>query len=170
MPASAYPTLRGRLFRPQRTEQREGESIINISSIHGVVNANTFTSLLPDRQGGDTAGVRLSGDPIRPEGDKGLFHPHWIHQEVAYKTPFTDPELLAERTSQVTLGRFAKAREIVEGILFLACTGSSYITGTKLVTDGAVIAQWASGTLWPLPADWPGDPGRGSQGGRWCSG
>ena len=55
-----------------------------------------------------------------------------------FKTAPIDPE---ERAKLVTpLGRAGHAREIAQGVLYLASDASSYVTGTELVIDGGMYA------------------------------
>ena len=42
---------------------------------------------------------------------------------------------------RVPLGRFGRAEEIANGVLYLACDESSFVTGSELVIDGGRTAQ-----------------------------
>ena len=39
------------------------------------------------------------------------------------------------------MGRLGQAEEVANGILFLACDESSFMTGAELVVDGGFLAQ-----------------------------
>ena len=136
----ARGTLLGMKHSIPQMRRRGAGSIINISSIHGIVGANTVTSYQTAkgaiRQISKAAAIQYAGEGIRVNS----VHPGFTKTPLT--TPlFTDPELFADRTSQVPLGRFAEPEEIAEGILFLASDEASYITGAELVIDGGVIAQ-----------------------------
>ena len=140
MRVHARGNLLGMKHSIPQMRRRGGGSIINISSIHGIVGANTVTSYQAAkgaiRQISKAAAIQYAGEGIRVNS----VHPGFTKTPLT--TPLlTDPELYADRTSQVPLGRFAEPEEIAEGILFLASDEASYVTGAELVIDGGVIAQ-----------------------------
>ena len=49
-----------------------------------------------------------------------------------------DPEQAQRRLVHLPMGRFAKAREIAQGALFLASDESSYVTATTFLVDGGL--------------------------------
>jgi NAD(P)-dependent dehydrogenase (short-subunit alcohol dehydrogenase family) len=120
--------------------KRGGGSIVNVSSVHGIVGVNTITSYSTAkaamRHMSKTVAIQYASENIRVNS----VHPGYTKTPAALPL-FTDPELYADRTSQIPLGRYAEAEEIAEGILFLASDESSYITGSELVIDGGHIAQ-----------------------------
>ena len=120
--------------------RRGGGSIVNVSSIHGIVGVGTITAYATAkaamRHMSKTVAVQYAGENIRVNS----VHPGYTKTPLA-RPLFTDPELYADRISQIPLGRFAESGEIAEGILFLASDESSYITGAELVIDGGHNAQ-----------------------------
>jgi NAD(P)-dependent dehydrogenase (short-subunit alcohol dehydrogenase family) len=65
-------------------------------------------------------------------------------------TPFTQPVLEDKagtewRNNRVPLGRWARAEEIANGILFLASDEASYVSGSELLMDGGTTAWWGPG-------------------------
>lgn len=136
----ARGTLLGMKHSIPRMRERGGGSIVNVSSIHGIVGAHTVTAYQAAkaaiRQLSKAASIQYAKENIRVNS----VHPGYTKTPLA-KPLFTDPELLADRTSQIPLGRFAEPEEIAAGILFLASDEASYITGAELVLDGGVIAQ-----------------------------
>ena len=117
-----------------------GGSIINVSSIHGIVGTHTVTSYQAAkgavRQLTKAAAVQYSKENIRVNS----IHPGFTKTPLTTEL-FTNPEIHANRVSQIPLGRFADSEEIAMGILFLASDESSYVTGAELIIDGGVIAQ-----------------------------
>ena len=51
------------------------------------------------------------------------------------------PENKADLISRVPMKRIAQPEEIAEGILFLASSKASYITGASLAADGGKLAR-----------------------------
>ena len=120
--------------------KRGGGSIINVSSIHGIVGVDTITSYSTAKAGmrhmSKTVAIQYASENIRVNS----VHPGYTKTPAALPL-FTDPELYADRTSQIPMGRYAESEEIANSILFLASDESSYITGAELVIDGGHNAQ-----------------------------
>jgi NAD(P)-dependent dehydrogenase (short-subunit alcohol dehydrogenase family) len=55
-----------------------------------------------------------------------------------------DEAALARRLVHLPMGRFAQAREIVMGALFLASDESSYVTGSTFMVDGGLTAAYVT--------------------------
>jgi NAD(P)-dependent dehydrogenase (short-subunit alcohol dehydrogenase family) len=115
-------------------------SVINISSIAGMVGSTTSTAYHAAKGAvrllTKAAAVRYAGDGIRVNS----VHPGYADTPLTREI-FSDPKLLAERLASVPMGRLATADEVAGCILFLASDESSYVTGAELVIDGGVTAQ-----------------------------
>ncbi|MBS1501842.1 MAG: glucose 1-dehydrogenase [Bacteroidetes bacterium] len=116
-----------------------GGSIINVSSIAGLVGGNgpAYTAskgalrLLTK----DNA-VELAKDNIRVNS----IHPGGV------ATPMTEFLLKAEDSDELIknmcpMGRIGKPEEIAYGALYLASDEASYVTGAELVIDGGLVAR-----------------------------
>ena len=117
-----------------------GGSIVNISSMHGIVGTFTVTAYQAAKGAlrilSKAAAIQYAKDNIRVNS----VHPGFtITPETA--PMFTDPAIHADRVNGVPMGRMAKPEEIAYAILYLASEESSYVTGAELVVDGGVIAQ-----------------------------
>ena len=136
----ARGAMLGMKYAIPEMRKRGGGSIINISSIHGIVGVDTITAYATAkaaiRHMSKTVAIQYAAANIRVNS----VHPGYTKTPLALPL-FTDPELYADRTSQIPLGRFAEPEEIAESILFLASDESSYITGAELVIDGGHNAQ-----------------------------
>jgi cyclopentanol dehydrogenase len=116
-----------------------GGSIVNLSSIAGLIATPGSSIAYSGAKGAvrlmtKFAAVELAKDGIRVNS----VHPGRVDTEmVANQTP----EKMEYMLVRTPLGRNAAPSEIAYGILFLASSESSYITGTELVIDGGFTAQ-----------------------------
>jgi NAD(P)-dependent dehydrogenase (short-subunit alcohol dehydrogenase family) len=54
---------------------------------------------------------------------------------------FSDPTVRQQLLDRTPMGRLGTARDIANGVLFLASDESSWVTGSELVIDGGMTAQ-----------------------------
>ena len=117
-----------------------GGSIVNISSIYGIIGSQASTDYHAAKGASriftKSAAIQLAQDGIRVNS----VHPGYCHTPLNVRS-FSDPERRARLLSQVPMDRLGNAMEIARGILFLASDESSYMTGSELVIDGGVTAQ-----------------------------
>ena len=117
-----------------------GGSIINISSVYGLVGA-PGEAPYPASKGAvraftKAAAVQLAKDGIRVNS----VHPGFIDTPQAAEL-MSDPverQRLVERTP---IGRIGTAEDIAWGVLYLAADESAYMTGSEFVIDGGITAQ-----------------------------
>ncbi len=121
-----------------------GGSIVLISSMAAKMTGNYGAAYATSRAGmthfARAAAVQLGPDNIRVN----TVLPGWT------VTPFTQPVLEDKagtewRNNRVPLGRWARAEEIANGILFLASDEASYVSGSELLMDGGTTAWWGPG-------------------------
>ena len=127
-----------------------GGSIIMMSSLAGLRGSPTLAGYSATK-----GGVRLFAKSIAMEcasvGDGirvNSVHPGIIDTPIWYKIPAggastgqnapIDFEAAAKLATP--LGRPGRAREVAQGVLFLASDASSYLTGSELVIDGGMFA------------------------------
>jgi len=121
-----------------------GGSIINISSIDGLVGANGVlpyvASKFAVRGMTKAAAIELAPRGIRVNS----VHPGFIHTMIGNPEGLPNPEgraLLDDFTARLTpMGRTGEPEEIAKLVLFLASDDSSYSTGSEFVADGGMIA------------------------------
>ena len=131
--------------------QSGGGSIINISSVAGLVGAGGLAGYCATK-----GGVRLFTKAVAIEcaaGDTNIrvnsVHPGIIDTDIWGKEiaglAQTQPDLLVAGANRVNIeafteavvpgGRVGQPDEIARGVVFLASDSSSYMTGTELVID-----------------------------------
>jgi NAD(P)-dependent dehydrogenase (short-subunit alcohol dehydrogenase family) len=117
-----------------------GGSIINISSIYGLVgsphNVAYHASKGSVRLSTKSAAMQYAGDRIRVNS----VHPGFVTSPMTQIT-HDDPALAQPRLDKTPLGRFGVPEDIANGCLFLASDESSWMTGAELVIDGGMTAQ-----------------------------
>jgi cyclopentanol dehydrogenase len=120
-----------------------GGSIVNISSIYGIVGSTT-SSAYHAAKGAvriltKQAALEYAGEGIRANS----IHPGYIDTAML-QSPFEDlPEGTLEEfvTATTPLGRLGRPEEIANAALFLASDESSFVTGAELVVDGGTTAR-----------------------------
>ncbi len=118
-----------------------GGSIINISSIYGIVGSpydtpSYFAAKGAIRTFTKATAIQYAKDGIRVNS----VHPGFAMTPMIHVDP-QEPEYQEWRRERIPLGRLATADEIAYGILYLASDESSYVTGSELVIDGGWTAQ-----------------------------
>jgi NAD(P)-dependent dehydrogenase (short-subunit alcohol dehydrogenase family) len=121
-----------------------GGSIINLSSILGKVGQAGAGAYCASKGGVLmlTKAAALEWAPLKIRVNS--IHPGYIDTPMV-ATAFHDAENGNEMRdliiSRHALGRLGLAREIADGVLFLASDESSFMTGAELVIDGGYTAQ-----------------------------
>ena len=117
-----------------------GGSIVNISSIYGIVGSPGSTAYHAAK-----GAIRLFTKSAAIQYAKENIRVNSVHPGFA-DTPMTnqgfqDSERLQWVVSRTPMGRTGSADEIAYGILYLASDESSFVTGSELVIDGGLTAQ-----------------------------
>ncbi len=118
-----------------------GGSIINISSIMGLVGSARNTSYDASK-GAVRLFTKSSAIQYGREGIRvNSVHPGFTDTPGTAPGFGTNPERRAALTEATPLGRIATPDDIAYGVLFLASDESSFMTGSELVIDGGYTAQ-----------------------------
>lgn len=117
-----------------------GGSIINVSSIYGIVGSPTSTAYHAAK-----GAIRLFTKSAAIQYAKENIRVNSVHPGYA-RTPLTtasydDPERYQWVLDRTPMGRVGDAYDIAYGILYLASDESSFVTGSELVIDGGMTAQ-----------------------------
>jgi NAD(P)-dependent dehydrogenase (short-subunit alcohol dehydrogenase family) len=126
-------------FAAQAMLARGGGSIIQISSVAGIMGAQTLSYYSAAK-----AGVRVMSQAIAKElaGSNirvNSIAPGWVATDLN-AFAHNDENLRKSIEDSVPIGRFAEPEEIVGAAIFLASDAASYVTGTTLIVDGGQTA------------------------------
>lgn len=117
-----------------------GGSIINISSIYGIVGSNTSAAYHASKGAvrifTKAAAVQYARDGIRVNS----VHPGFVDSPMTAQH-HAIPQVRETRMGRTPLGRLGLPEDIAPGILYLASDESSFVTGSELVIDGGMTAQ-----------------------------
>ena len=117
-----------------------GGSIINISSIYGLVGSATSAAYHASKGAvrvfNKSTAIQYAAENIRANS----VHPGFVDSPMT-QAFHDNPEIHDERVAKMPLGRMGQPEDIAAGILYLASDESSFVTGSELVIDGGMTAQ-----------------------------
>lgn len=120
-----------------------GGSIINISSIEGIVG-NEFVPAYNASKGGVRLLTKSAARYCAAKGNGiriNSIHPGYVGTALVEAALPSLPADFSERTlARIPMGRFGLADEIARAVLFLASDDASYMTGSELVVDGGYLS------------------------------
>ena len=140
MAVNARGVFLGAKYAIPEMRKAGGGSIINISSIYGLVGsargAGYAASKGAVRIFSKAAAIQYAKDGIRVNS----VHPGFIDTPQSARL-MNDPDARAALVDRTPIGRIGTSEDIAYGVLFLASDESSYVTGSELVLDGGTTAQ-----------------------------
>ena len=117
-----------------------GGSIINVSSIYGLVGSETSTAYHAAKGAirlfSKSTAIQYANENIRVNS----VHPGYAHTPLTDRG-YQDPDYFENIRSRIPMGRVGNAYDIAYGMLYLASDESSFVTGSELVIDGGTTAQ-----------------------------
>ena len=139
MDVNATGVFLGTKYAVEQMVQTGGGSIVNISSIAGLVGGDGDHPAYHASKGA----VRIFTKAIAVQyGTQGIrvnsVHPGFM---PPMRTSTPKPGRGEELARQTPLRRTGKTIEVAYGVLFLASDEASFVTGTELVIDGGFIAR-----------------------------
>ena len=120
--------------------QAGGGSIVNISSVDGLVGSGSSASYTATKGAvrlfTKVTAIQHAGDNIRCNS----VHPGSVDTPMIQVTPI-DPYLRQAALDRLPMKRIGTVDDVAYGVLYLASDESSYVTGSELVIDGGFAAQ-----------------------------
>jgi NAD(P)-dependent dehydrogenase (short-subunit alcohol dehydrogenase family) len=125
--------------------ERGGGSVVNTASFVAVMGAATSQISYTASKGGVLAMSRELGVEFARRGVRvNALCPGPVNTPLLQKLYADDPEQAARRLVHLPMGRFAEAREIAQGALFLASDESSYVTASTFLVDGGLAGAYVT--------------------------
>jgi NAD(P)-dependent dehydrogenase (short-subunit alcohol dehydrogenase family) len=122
-----------------------GGSVINTASFVAVMGAATSQISYTASKGGVLALSRELGVEFGRRGVRvNALCPGPVDTPLLQELFAKDPEKAARRKVHLPMGRFAQAREIANGALFLASDESSYVTASTFLVDGGLSGAYVT--------------------------
>ena len=117
-----------------------GGSIINISSIYGLVGSGGSAAYHASKGAvrifNKSTAIQYASENIRANS----VHPGFIDTPMT-RAHHDNPNIHEERVAKTPIGRMGQPEDIAAGILYLASDESSFVTGAELVIDGGMTSQ-----------------------------
>jgi NAD(P)-dependent dehydrogenase (short-subunit alcohol dehydrogenase family) len=122
-----------------------GGSVINTASFVAVMGAATSQISYTASKGGVLALSRELGVEFARRGVRvNALCPGPVNTPLLQDLYAKDQEQAARRLVHLPMGRFAEAREIAQGALFLASDDSSYVTASTFLVDGGLSGAYVT--------------------------
>ncbi len=122
-----------------------GGSVINTASFVAEMGAATSQISYTASKGGVLALSRELGVEFARRGIRvNALCPGPVNTPLLQELFAKDPEKAARRLVHLPMGRFAEAREIAQGALFLASDDSSYVTASTFLVDGGLTGAYVT--------------------------
>jgi NAD(P)-dependent dehydrogenase (short-subunit alcohol dehydrogenase family) len=140
MTVNATGVFYGTKYAVEQMRKNGGGSIVNLSSISGVVGQTMVHMAYNASKGAvrtmtKATAVQFGAEKIRCNSvHPGLMPPMRTSGATA------DPTVRAKMLRAVPLGRSGEVDEVANAVLFLASDEASYITGAELYVDGGYLA------------------------------
>jgi NAD(P)-dependent dehydrogenase (short-subunit alcohol dehydrogenase family) len=122
-----------------------GGSVINTASFVATMGAATSQIAYTASKGGVLALSRELGvEFARRNVRVNALSPGPVDTPLLRELYAKDPRQASRRMIHLPMGRFAQAREIAKGALFLASDDSSYLTGSNFLVDGGLSGAYVT--------------------------
>jgi NAD(P)-dependent dehydrogenase (short-subunit alcohol dehydrogenase family) len=126
--------------------KRRGGSIVNVSSVSGLVGGHNFAAYNASKGGVRllTKSVALHGARLEAKVRCNSIHPAFLEgpmvDKILGQTGFPDAAR-ARITRDIPLGRLGTPAEVAELCIYLLSDESAFVTGAEFVIDGGLTAR-----------------------------
>lgn len=121
--------------------ERGGGSIVNCSSVAGLVGFATAPAYVTSKHGivglTKTAALEYAEAGIRVNA----VCPGVIATEMIDRFTHGDPDALEQMTATEPMGRLGRAEEIADAVIWLCSPQASFVTGHALAVDGGFVTR-----------------------------
>jgi len=129
-----------------RLMRRNGGSIVNMSSVSGLVGGHNLAAYNASKGGVRllSKSVALHGARLKPPVRCNSVHPAFIEGPLVdgLIAQVRDPASARDRmAAMVPLGRFGTPAEVADLCVYLLSDESAFVTGAELTLDGGLTAQ-----------------------------
>ena len=125
--------------------ERGGGSVINTASFVAILGAATSQISYTASKGGVLALSRELGVQFARKGVRvNALCPGPIDTPLLRELYANDEEAAQRRLVHIPMGRFGQAREIANGVLFLASDDSTFVTASTLMVDGGISGAYVT--------------------------
>ncbi len=126
--------------------KRQGGSIVNLSSISGIVGGHNLAAYNASKGGVRllSKSVALHGARLRPQVRCNSVHPAFLEgpmvDDIIAQTRRPDVAR-GQLTRDIPLGRLGEPSEVAEMCVYLLSDESAFVTGAEFVIDGGLTAR-----------------------------
>ena len=125
--------------------ERGGGSVINTASFVAILGAATSQISYTASKGGVLALSRELGVQFARKGVRvNALCPGPIDTPLLRELYANDEEAAQRRLVHIPMGRFGQAREIANGVLFLASDDSTFVTASTFMVDGGISGAYVT--------------------------
>ena len=129
----------------QSVSAERGGSIVNISSIAGIIAGHNMSAYNSAKAGVRhlSKSVALHCARTAPHVRCNSVHPTFVNTPIIdwIKDRFGEEDALAKLARQIPIGFVGEPIDVAYGVLYLASDESRFMTGAELVLDGGISAQ-----------------------------
>lgn len=122
-------------------EVGEGGSIINISSVAGLIGVQGCAAYAAAKGGVRSLSKAVALECARDAIRVNSVHPGMIMTNIQKVAMEDNPEIFEQLSASIPMGYFGDPVDVANMNLFLASDESRYCTGSEFVVDGGLVTQ-----------------------------